>query len=95
MHRIITVSFYICFITVFLWTSSSFGQIINGDFSNGLSGWDSSGDVSTTTDGFAILRTGGVEGPYITFLSTNFIVAGDFLTFRYFFDKIGPDEIKY
>lgn len=94
MHRIITVSFYICFITVFLCASSSFGQIINGDFSNGLSGWDSSGDVSTTTDGFAILQTGGVEGPYITSLSTDFIVAGDLLTFRYFFDRVGPDEIK-
>ena len=69
------MSFYICFITLFLWASSSFGQIINGDFSNGLTGWDSSGDVSTTTDGFALLQTGGTEGPYITSLSTDFIVA--------------------
>ncbi|MBI5096859.1 MAG: hypothetical protein HZB32_04340 [Nitrospirae bacterium] len=64
-----------------LCASPSQGQIINGEFSSGLDGWETNGNVSVE-EGAAILRTGGINGIYETSLSTDFIVTGDRLTFR-------------
>src|SRR3990172_11123468 len=77
-----------------LCASLSQGQIINGDFSSGLDGWETNGNVSVEEEA-AILRTGGINGEWDTSLSTSFIVAGDSLTFRYYFDVIGYDDIIY
>lgn len=80
-------------ILIFLCASPSQAQIINGDFSNGLSGWYTEGDI-TVENGVAIMRTGGADGPWATLISTDFAVTGDGLTFRYYFDIVGPDDIN-
>ena len=95
MQRTITALFCVSIIFITFYVSPSNGQAINGDFSNGLFGWDISGDVTISPDGTAILRTGGAEGQYITSLSTDFIITGRILTFKYYFDIVGPDKIKY
>jgi len=95
VHRILTVIFFISIISACFYVTPSQGFIINGDFSNGLSGWDAVGDVDTSVDGTAVLRTGGIDGPWDTSLSTGFIVSGDRVTFRYYFDVIGYDDIIY
>ena len=41
------------------------------------------------------MRTGGIDGPLDTSLSADFIVSGDRVTFRYYFDVIGYDDIIY
>ena len=87
--RIIT---YVVIIIVTFFPHYSSGQFINGDFSSGLLGWNTFGDV-TAEEGAAILRTGGIDGAYVTSLSTTFIVTGDRLNFEYYFDITGPDDI--
>lgn len=94
MQRIPLMCILILMILLSLGVSPSEGQLINGDFSDGLYGWYTEGDVNVE-EGIAILRTGGTAGSYITSLSTDFIVSGNRLTFRYYFDIAGPDEIKY
>src|SRR3990172_460704 len=96
VHRILTVIFFISIISACFYVTPSQGFIINGDFSNGLSGWDKDkdGDINIE-DGAAILRTGGIDGLWDTSLSTDFIVSGDRVTFRYYFDVIGYDDIIY
>ena len=92
MQRIITVLFCISIILISIYVSPSYGQIINGDFSDGLIGWDTDGDVNVEA-GAAILRTGVAD--WMTLLSTKFRVSDDRLTFRYFFDTMWPDIIEY
>ncbi|MDD5435059.1 MAG: hypothetical protein PH343_06490, partial [Nitrospira sp.] len=58
-------------------------------------GWDAIGNVSTSDDETAVLETGGVNGLYETSLSTSFVISGDSMEFRYYFDITGIDEIKY
>ncbi len=89
LNRLVT---YVAIIIVLLFPRHSSGQFINGDFSSGLPGWDTYGDV-TAEEGAAILRTGGIYGIYDTSLFTTFIVSGDSLNFRYYFDITGPDDI--
>lgn len=79
---------------VCLCASPSQSQIINGEFSSGLDGWETNGDVSAE-EGAAIFRTGGINGEWDTSLSISFVVSGDSLTFRYYFDVIGYDDIIY
>ena len=95
VHRILTVIFFISIISACFYVTPSQGFIINGDFSNGLSGWDkdTDGDINIE-DGAAILRTGGIDGLYITSISKKFIITGDIITFRYYFDNVGPDDVK-
>ena len=92
MQRIITVLFCISIFLISIYVSTSYGQIINGDFSDGLTEWDTEGDVNVAA-GAAILRTGVAD--WMTLLSTEFRVSGDRLTFRYFFDTMWPDIIEY
>ena len=80
-------------IIVSLLPRHSAGQFINGDFSSGLFGWKTYGDV-TSEQGAAIFRTGGIYGAYDTSLYTTFVVTGDRLNFRYYFDITGPDDIQ-
>lgn len=80
-------------IIVSLLPRHSSGQFINGDFSSGLLAWETYGDV-TSEQGTAILRTGGIYGAYDTSLYTTFVVSGDRLNFRYYFDITGPDDIQ-
>lgn len=104
MQKILKVLFCIPVILICLYAYPSQGQIINGDFSNGLSGWyerswyedgwHDTDEYVSIEDGTAVIRTGGINGPYITSLSTDFMVSGDRLTFRYYFDIVGPDDIK-
>ena len=94
MQRFIKIFFCLSIVIACLCASPSQGQIINGDFSSGLDGWETNGNVSVE-EGAAILRTGGINGEWDTSLSTSFIVAGDSLTFRYYFDIVGPDDINY
>ena len=79
-------------IIVSLLPRHSAGQFINGDFSSGLLGWKTYGDV-TSEQGAAIFRTGGIYGEYETSLYTTFVVSGNSLNFKYYFDITGPDEI--
>lgn len=83
---------YLVIVIILLLPRSSAGQFINGDFSSALLGWDTFGDV-TADQGAAVLRTGGVYGVYDTSLYTTFVVSGDRLNFKYYFDITGPDEI--
>lgn len=94
MRRFFLILFYISILLPVLNGNPAFAQLINGDFSSGLSGWETSGDVSILNE-IAILQTGGINGPYETSLSTDFVILGDRLNFRYYFDVTGPDEIKY
>ena len=94
VHRILTVIFFISIISACFYVTPSQGFIINGDFSNGLSGWDAVGEVDTSVDGTAVLRTGGLYGSYETSLSRGFIVSGSYINFRYYFDIVGPDDVK-
>ncbi|MCC6544607.1 MAG: carboxypeptidase regulatory-like domain-containing protein [Nitrospirae bacterium] len=80
------------FIIILFLPRYSAGQLINGDFSSGLLGWDTYGDV-TADQGAAILRTGGIYGVYDTSIYTIFVVSGDRLNFKYYFDITGPDDI--
>lgn len=94
MRRIFFILFYISVFLLVLNGNTAFAQVINGDFSSGLSGWETSGDVSIF-NGIAILQTGGINGPYETALSTDFVIPGDRLNFRYYFDITGTDDVKY
>ncbi|MBI5406232.1 MAG: carboxypeptidase regulatory-like domain-containing protein [Nitrospirae bacterium] len=94
MQRFIKIFSCLSIAITCLWASPSQGQIINGDLSTGLDGWETNGNVSVEEEA-AILRTGGMNGEWDTSLSTSFIVAGDSLTFRYYFDVIGYDDIIY
>ncbi|HZX48477.1 MAG TPA: carboxypeptidase regulatory-like domain-containing protein, partial [Nitrospirota bacterium] len=47
----------------------------------------------TADQGAAILRTGGIYGVYDTSLYTTFVVSGNRLNFKYYFDITGPDDI--
>ena len=94
MQRFIKIFSCLSIAIACLYASLSQGQIINGDFSSGLDGWETNGNVSVEEEA-AILRTGGINGEWDTSLSTSFIVAGDSLTFRYYFDVIGYDDIIY
>src|SRR3972149_10867823 len=53
VHRILTVIFFISIISACFYVTPSQGFIINGDFSNVLSGWDAVGevDISVITPG--------------------------------------------
>lgn len=93
MHRIFIAM--VCVSMILLSESPPQAQMINGDFSDGLAGWHTEGDASISSEGFAILRTGGIEGAYATSISRDFVTSGSMLTFRYYFDIVGPDEIKY
>lgn len=94
MQRFIKIFSCLSIAIACLCASPSEGQIINGDFSSGLDRWKTNGNVSVEEEA-AILRTGGINGEWDTSLSTSFIVAGDSLTFRYYFDVIGYDDIIY
>lgn len=94
MRRFILILFFTVILFQVIYESPSYSQFINGDFSSGLTGWETTGDVSTSNDA-AVLETGGINGQYITSLSTDFIIFGGTLNFRYYFDITGPDEIKY
>ncbi len=90
LNRTITV---LIIIIILLLPRHSAGQFINGDFSSGLTGWDTYGDV-TADQGAAIMNTGGLYGAYVTSLYTTFVVSGDSLNFRYYFDISGVDDIQ-
>ncbi|MEK6537740.1 MAG: hypothetical protein AABZ46_01220, partial [Nitrospirota bacterium] len=94
MLRPLGIITYVVIIIVTFFPHYSSGQFINGDFSSGLLGWDTFGDV-TAEEGAAILRTGGIDGAYVTSLFTTFIVSGDRLDFEYYFDITGPDDILF
>lgn len=66
--------------------------LVNGDFNAGLSGWGVNGNV-IEEEGAAVFRTGGIYGEYDTSLYTTFVVSGDSLSFRYYFDVSGIDGI--
>lgn len=83
---------YLAIIIILFFPRNSAGQFINGDFSSALLGWDTFGDV-TADQGAAILRTGGIYGVYDTSLYTTFVVSGNSLNFKYYFDITGPDDI--
>lgn len=95
MLRIISILFYIFILLIPGLESPSSAQLINGDFSSDLSGWDAIGNVGTSEYETAVLQTGGINGLYETSLSTSFVISGDSLEFRYYFDITGTDEIKY
>lgn len=92
VQRIPSMFILILMILISFDVSPSQGQIINGDFGDGLNGWYTEGDVKVE-DGMAIMRTGDAD--WITLLYTDFTVSGDRLTFRYSFDTIWPDDIEY
>lgn len=94
MHSIKKLLLYISILLTFFFVSPSSGQIIKGDFSDGLNGWYTDGDVNVE-NGVAVIRTGGADGLWETLLSTDFTVTGDRLNFRYYFDVVGPDDINY
>jgi len=94
VQRFIKIFSCLSIVIACLCASPTEGQIINGDFSSGLDGWETNGNVSVEEEA-AILRTSGINGEWYTSLSTSFIVAGDSLTFRYYFDVIGYDDIIY
>ncbi len=91
MHLSRTLTYFAITIIMSL-PGYSAGQIINGDFNTALTGWDTRGDV-TADQGAAILRTGGIYGMYDTSLYTTFVVSGNSLNFKYYFDITGPDDI--
>ncbi|MBI5193931.1 MAG: carboxypeptidase regulatory-like domain-containing protein [Nitrospirae bacterium] len=94
VRRVIFILFIIILLFHFYFDSPSSAQFINGDFSSGITGWETIGDVNTS-NGAAVLETGGINGEYITSLSTDFIIFGDTLNFRFYFDITGPDDPKY
>ncbi len=89
LHRTLTC---VIFTVIFLVPACAAGQLINGDFSSGLTGWDTYGEVFLE-EGRATLRTGGIYGAYDTSLYTTFIVSGNSLDFEYYFDVAATDDI--
>jgi len=92
VHRAMTMLFYVAMILILLYPSPSHGQLINGDFGDGLNGWYTEGDVGVV-DGVAIMRTDGAH--WMTLLSRDFTVSGDRLTFLYSFDTYWSGDIEY
>jgi len=73
----------------------SLADVFNGDFSNGLDGWTTVGDVTVNPSGQAVLRTSGLYSGYpdtTLFQTTNLPVGSFQVEFDYLIGNDGTDD---